>query len=113
MIYRIAKEVINKDREVIPTAIITKPPSAELRLNQKDSDTLPEYDVLDPILHSFIIDRKSPEEIVAGGADRAMVDRVIQLVERAEYKRRQAAPGIKVTTKAFGLGRRFPIARKI
>ncbi|HEU4338744.1 MAG TPA: NAD+ synthase [Planctomycetota bacterium] len=113
MINRIAREVINKDREVIPNAILTKPPSAELRANQKDTDTLPEYEVLDPILQGFIVDRKSPEEIVAGGADRAMVERVIQLVERAEYKRRQAAPGIKVTTKAFGLGRRFPIARKI
>ena len=113
MINRIAREVINKDREVIPAAILTKPPSAELRPNQKDSDTLPEYEVLDPILQAFVVDRKSPEEIVAGGADRAMVEKVIKLVEKAEYKRRQAAPGIKVTTKAFGLGRRFPIARKI
>jgi NAD+ synthase (glutamine-hydrolysing) len=113
MINRIAREVVNKDREVIPNAIVTKAPSAELRANQKDTDTLPEYEVLDPILQAFIVDRKSPEEIAAGGADRAMVDKVIALVEKAEYKRRQMPPGIKVTTKAFGLGRRFPIARRI
>jgi NAD+ synthase (glutamine-hydrolysing) len=113
MINRIAREVINKDREVIPAAVLAKPPSAELRLNQKDTDTLPEYDVLDPILQAFIVDRKSPEEIVAAGADKAIVEKVIRLVERSEYKRRQLSPGIKVTTKAFGVGRRFPIARKI
>jgi len=113
MIYRIAKEVINRDSELIPQSIIAKPPSAELRANQKDSDSLPDYEVLDPILNAYVVERKSPEEIVKGGADSAVVERVIQLVERAEYKRRQAAPCIKVTSKAFGVGRRFPIARKI
>jgi len=113
MINRIAPEVINKDREVIPAAILAKAPSAELRLNQKDTDTLPPYEVLDPILQSFVVDRKSPEEIVSGGADRAVVEKVVKLIEKSEYKRRQSAPGLKVTSKAFGMGRRFPIARKI
>ncbi|MBI4564938.1 MAG: NAD+ synthase [Planctomycetes bacterium] len=113
MVYRIAREVINRDREVIPQAILTKPPSAELRLDQKDSDTLPDYEMLDPILKAYVEDRRSPEDIIAGGADAEIVKRVLWLVETAEYKRRQMPIGLKVTTKAFGVGRRFPIARKI
>ena len=112
MVYRIAKEVINKDREVIPPATITKPPSAELRANQKDSDTLPDYDVLDPILEQYVVQRKGPAEIIAAGASADVVKKVVALVERAEYKRRQMAPGLKVTSKAFGVGRRYPIARR-
>jgi NAD+ synthase (glutamine-hydrolysing) len=86
-----------------------KPPSAELRPDQKDSDSLPEYDELDPILEAYIEHDLSVEEIVARGHDRATVTRVVALVDRAEYKRRQAPPGPKVTTKAFGRDRRLPI----
>ncbi len=113
LVYRIAKEVVNKDREVIPQATLTKPPSAELRPDQKDSDSLPEYDVLDPILELYIEKHKSPEEIVAAGHPKEAVEKAVKLVEKAEYKRWQAAPGLKVTSKSFGIGRRYPIARKI
>jgi NAD+ synthetase len=113
MVYKIAKEVVNRDREIIPNATLTKAPSAELRANQKDTDTLPEYDVLDPILQKYVVDRKSPEEIVKEGANADVVRKVITMVEKAEYKRRQAAPGLKVTSKAFGMGRRYPIARRV
>jgi NAD+ synthetase len=113
MIYRLAKEVINHGHEVIPQATLTKPPSAELRPNQKDTDSLPPYDVLDPILQAYIEEHKSPEQIIEGGADPAVVADVVRRVELNEYKRRQAAPGLKVTSKSFGMGRRHPIARKI
>ncbi len=113
MVYRIAKEIVNKDVEVIPASTITKPPSAELRPNQKDSDSLGEYDALDPLLKAYIEDHKSPDELVAGGAAADYVKRIVRMVEFAEYKRRQAAPGLKVTSKSFGMGRRFPIARKV
>jgi NAD+ synthetase len=112
LVNRIAKEVVNKDREVIPANTLTRPPSAELRHNQKDSDDLPDYAVLDPILKAYVEDGKSPEQIVEGGADKALVDRVLTLIEKSEYKRRQAPLGLRITTKAFGTGRRFPIARK-
>ncbi|MFN2588233.1 MAG: NAD+ synthase [Actinomycetota bacterium] len=94
---------------VIPESVLTKAPSAELRPNQKDSDTLPPYDVLDPILEDYVEDDSGIEEMVAAGRDRATVERVVALVDRAEYKRRQAPPGPKVTTKAFGRDRRLPI----
>ena len=98
---------------VIPDNVITKPPSAELRPNQKDSDSLPPYDVLDPILDAYIEDDAGFDEIVElTGTDRATVERVIALVDRAEYKRRQAPPGPKVTTKAFGRDRRLPITNR-
>ncbi len=113
LVYRIAKEVINRDRELIPQGTITKAPSAELRHNQRDSDDLPEYDVLDPILKAYIEDGKSPEEIVAAGSPPEAVDKAVRLVERNEYKRRQAPVGLRVTSKASGIGRRYPIARKI
>ena len=113
MVYQVAKEVVNRDREVIPQNTITKPPSAELRHNQKDSDDLPEYEVLDPILKMYIEDRKSPEEIVAAGHPEETVNKVVRLIEVNEYKRRQASVGLRVTSKAFGIGRRFPIARKM
>jgi NAD+ synthetase len=112
MVYRVAKEVINKDREVIPGSTLTKAPSAELRAGQKDTDTLPAYDVLDPILEQYVVARKSPADIVKGGADPEAVKKAVALVEKAEYKRRQMSPGLKVTSKAFGMGRRYPIARK-
>jgi len=113
LVYRIAREVVNKDREVISQAILTKAPSAELRPNQKDTDSLPEYDTLDPILELYIEKHRSPDEIVTAGHDKSIVEKAVRLVEKAEYKRWQAAPGLKVTSKAFGIGRRVPIARKI
>jgi NAD+ synthetase len=111
MIYRISKW-INRERELIPTSSITKPPSAELRPDQCDQDSLPPYDVLDAILDLYVVQAKSRSDIVAAGFDEATVRRVIRLIDFSEYKRRQAAPGLKVTTKAFGVGRRFPIAQR-
>jgi NAD+ synthetase len=105
---------INRDREMIPSAIIEKPPSAELRPGQKDTDSLPPYDVLDPILEAYVERYETPEAIAARhGFDLDLVRSVVKLVERSEYKRQQAAPVLKVTEKAFGMGRRFPIAVKV
>lgn len=112
LVYQLAKEVVNKDREVIPANTLSRSPSAELRHNQKDTDDLPDYDVLDPILKAYVEDGKTPEQIVEGGASKDAVDKVIRLIEKSEFKRRQSPVGIRVTTKAFGTGRRFPIARK-
>jgi NAD+ synthetase len=98
-------------REVIPRNILTKPPSAELRPNQKDTDSLPEYDILDAILEGYIEQQFSRERLVAMGHPAELVDRVMQMVDRNEYKRRQAAPGLRVSTKAFGYGRRLPIVQ--
>ncbi|TVQ14547.1 MAG: NAD+ synthase, partial [Balneolaceae bacterium] len=95
-------------KEVIPQSTITKPPSAELRPDQKDTDSLPEYEVLDRILKSYIEDQKSAREIVREGFDADTVKRVIRLVDLNEYKRRQAAPGLRASAKAFGIGRRLP-----
>jgi NAD+ synthetase len=111
MIYRIAKW-INRNGEIIPDSSITKPPSAELRPNQCDQDSLPPYEVLDAILDLYVVQGKSTAEIVVAGFDEAIVRKVIRLIDLNEYKRRQAAPGLKVTTKAFGVGRRIPIAQK-
>jgi NAD+ synthase (glutamine-hydrolysing) len=111
MVYRLAKW-INREREIIPSASITKPPSAELRPNQTDQDSLPPYDVLDAILEAYVVQGKGLAEIVAAGFDELTVKRVIRLIDSNEYKRRQAAPGLKVTSKAFGVGRRIPIAQK-
>jgi NAD+ synthase (glutamine-hydrolysing) len=111
MVYRVSKW-INREREIIPTASITKPPSAELRPNQTDQDSLPPYDVLDAILDAYVVQGKTLSEIVQGGFEEATVKRVIRLIDFNEYKRRQAAPGLKVTSKAFGVGRRIPIAQK-
>ena len=91
---------------------MTKPPSAELRPDQKDTDSLPPYEVLDPIIESYVEDDLGVEEIVARGHDRATVDRIIRMIDRTEYKRRQAAPGIKITPKAFGRDRRMPITNR-
>jgi NAD+ synthetase len=112
LVYRVAREVVNSGRELIPANTLQRPPSAELRHNQRDSDDLPEYDVLDPILKLYIEEMKSPDEIVAAGHAKDAVDRVIALVEKSEYKRRQVPVGLRVTSKAFGTGRRLPIARK-
>ncbi len=104
---------INREREVLPTAILEKPPSAELRPDQKDTDSLPPYDVLDPILEAYVERYETPEAIAkAHRFDIDLVRRVVRLVERSEYKRQQAAPVLKVTCKAFGMGRRFPIAAR-
>jgi len=105
---------VNRVREVIPWATIEKPPSAELRPEQKDTDSLPPYEVLDPILEAYVEEYLSAEQIAAEQeVDVALVRSVLQLVERSEYKRQQAAPVLKVTRKSFGMGRRFPIAVKV
>lgn len=103
---------INKDGIVIPENSITKPPSAELRPDQKDSDSLPDYEVLDKILYEYIEKRKGPEEIVALGHDETLVARILKMVNRNEFKRYQTAPVLRVSTKAFGMGRRLPIVGK-
>jgi NAD+ synthase (glutamine-hydrolysing) len=98
--------------EPIPQSIVDKPPSAELRPGQVDTDSLPTYDDLDPVIESYVEDDRSPEEIVAEGADPAVVDRIVAMIDRAEYKRRQAPPGVKITPKAFGRDRRLPITNR-
>jgi NAD+ synthetase len=105
---------LNRNGEVIPAAILEKPPSAELRPDQKDTDSLPPYEVLDPILEAYVERYETPERIAeANGFPLALVQHVVHLVERSEYKRQQAAPVLKVTPKSFGMGRRFPIAVKV
>lgn len=105
---------LNREGEVIPAAILSKPPSAELRPDQKDTDLLPPYEVLDPILEAYVERYETPEAIAqANGFSLALVQQVVHLVERSEYKRQQAAPVLKVTPKSFGMGRRFPIAVKV
>ena len=99
-------------REIIPDAIITKEPSAELRPDQKDSDSLPDYGTLDAILKYYLEDQLSREEILAKGFDEETIDRVLRLVDRNEHKRYQAAPGLKVSAKAFGVGRRWPVVQQ-
>ncbi len=112
LVYRLSAYV-NSRSKVIPEATIEKPPSAELRPDQRDSDSLPPYEVLDDILEDFVEESWSPEQIArAHNFDPDLVRRVIRMVERSEYKRQQAAPGIKISAKAFGYGRRFPIAAK-
>lgn len=110
-IYKLAAYV-NKDGEVIPLNSICKPPSAELRPGQKDSDSLPEYDILDPVLFQYIENRKGPAELMEMGFDPAMVNRILRLVNINEFKRFQAPPVIRVSNKAFGAGRRLPIVGK-
>src|SRR5216683_10642 len=112
MVYELARW-INRERELIPRSTIEKPPSAELRPNQKDEDSLPPYDVLDRILKAYIEDLRSPQEIADHyGFDLKMVRDIALKVDRSEYKRKQAAPGLKITSRAFGFGRPFPIAQK-
>jgi NAD+ synthase (glutamine-hydrolysing) len=113
LVYRVARyfnEV--KNREVIPDSVLTKEPTAELRENQRDTDSLPPYEILDPILEAYIEEDKGVTEIVASGFDPDDVRRIVQLVDRAEYKRRQAPTGIKVTGRAFGRDRRMPITNR-
>ena len=112
LVYRLSAYV-NSRRRVIPQATIEKPPSAELRPDQKDSDSLPPYDVLDAILEDYVEESRTAEQIAeAHDFDLELVKRVIKMIARSEYKRQQAAPGIKISHKAFGYGRRFPIAAK-
>ncbi len=112
LVYRLSRYV-NSRRQVIPKSTLEKPPSAELRPDQKDSDSLPPYEVLDQILEDYVEDSHSPEQIAADrGIELPLVHRVVRMVERSEYKRQQAAPGLKISAKAFGYGRRFPIAAK-
>jgi len=112
MVYRLSR-YLNSLKPVIPQATLEKPPSAELRQGQKDSDSLPSYEVLDAILEDYVEESRSPEQIAREhGFDIGLVKNVVRMVERSEYKRQQAAPGIKISPKAFGYGRRFPIAAK-
>jgi len=111
VVYELARYV-NREREIIPQACLTKPPSAELRPNQTDQDTLPPYNILDGILQLYIDEGKSLAEIVAQGYEQETVAWVLRAVDRNEYKRWQAPPGLKVTSKAFGMGRRMPVAAR-
>jgi NAD+ synthetase len=111
MIYQLARW-LNRDREIIPAATIEKPPSAELRPDQRDQDTLPPYEILDPILELLIEEHLSPDEIIARGFDAQTVRWVVKRVAQNEYKRAQAVPGLKVTSKAFGVGRKMPVAQR-
>jgi len=110
-VYALAR-YINKDSDIIPVNILSKAPSAELKPGQKDSDSLPEYSILDRILYQYIELRQGPKEIVAQGFDAALVARVLKLVNTNEYKRNQFCPIIRVSSKAFGVGRRLPIVAK-
>jgi NAD+ synthase (glutamine-hydrolysing) len=101
------------DGPVIPPQVITKPPSAELKPDQLDQDTLPPYDILDPIIEAYVEDDRTVAEITAMGFDEATVRRVVAMIDRNEYKRRQAPPGVKITPRAFGRDRRFPLAAKL
>jgi NAD+ synthase (glutamine-hydrolysing) len=113
LVYRLARyRNARAGRDIIPQAVIDKPPSAELRPDQKDTDSLPEYDVLDPILEAYVEEDRSIEEIVSMGFDQALVTRVVRMVDRNEYKRRQAPPGVKITPRAFGRDRRLPITNR-
>jgi NAD+ synthase (glutamine-hydrolysing) len=116
LVYELASwrnEAAGEARRPIPQRVLEKAPSAELRPNQKDTDTLPPYEVLDPIIEAYVEDDRSPEEIIAAyGLDPTIVDEVVAMIDRAEYKRRQAAPGIKITPKAFGRDRRLPITNR-
>jgi len=111
MVYRVSHWV-NREKVVIPEASITKAPSAELRPNQKDQDSLPDYNVLDAILEEYVVNSLTTAEIIKRGFDDAIVRKVARLIDSSEYKRHQAAPGLKVTSKAFGVGRRIPIAQR-
>ncbi|MCB1925721.1 MAG: NAD(+) synthase, partial [Gammaproteobacteria bacterium] len=108
LVYRLARWR-NRDGEIIPQRVIDRPPSAELRPDQKDSDSLPDYDLLDAVLALYVEQDKAVDDIVAAGYPRAEVERIARLVDRNEYKRRQAPPGVKITRRAYGRDRRYPI----
>jgi NAD+ synthase (glutamine-hydrolysing) len=111
-VYALARH-LNGEREVVPESILRKAPSAELRPDQRDQDSLPPYDVLDRVLGLYVVENRSREEIASRGIDAAVVDGVLRMVGTAEYKRRQAPPVLKVSPRAFGTGRRMPIARRL
>jgi NAD+ synthase (glutamine-hydrolysing) len=113
LVYELSRVANRRHNNAIPEDVFTKPPSAELRADQKDTDSLPEYDVLDRILKGYVEETQSPQQIAAEmNVPLDLVRDIINKVDRNEYKRQQAAPGLKVTTKAFGMGRRFPIAQR-
>lgn len=111
LVYKLC-EVVNREREIIPRAILAKAPSAELRPNQTDQDSLPPYDLLDRLIDLHVVEGMDRQKLVAEGFDRNVVEKVIRLVRSSEYKRRQAAPGFKITSKSFGYGRRIPLAQR-
>jgi len=110
-VYRLARWV-NRERELIPADSIAKPPSAELRPNQTDQDSLPPYEVLDVILDLYIVRNLGKAELIARGLDAGVVNDVVNKINFSEYKRRQAAPGLRVSPRAFGMGRRIPVAQR-
>ena len=113
LVYQLARVANQRHVDAIPESVFTKPPSAELRPDQKDTDSLPEYDVLDPILQLYVEQYLDPPTIAEKlGVPEDLVRDVTRKVDRNEYKRQQAAPGLRVTSKAFGMGRRFPIAQR-
>jgi NAD+ synthase (glutamine-hydrolysing) len=113
LVYRLVERRNERaGRELVPAAVIERPPSAELRPDQLDSDSLPDYDLLDRILEAYVERDEGRDELVAAGLPGDIVDEVIRLVDRAEYKRRQAAPGIRITPRAFGRDRRLPITNR-
>ncbi len=113
MVYKLAGYRNSLDGyEMITSAIISKPPTAELRPEQKDSDTLPPYELLDPVLTAYVEEDKSVEQIIAMGIDEKVVKQAARLVDTSEYKRRQAPPGVKITPRAFGRDRRLPITNR-
>ena len=111
MVYRLAN-YRNEVSSVIPARVITRPPSAELAPDQKDIDSLPPYEVLDPILQAYVEQDQATSEIVAAGYDAEIVANAVRLVTRTEYKRRQAPPGVRITQRAFGRDRRYPITAR-
>ncbi|MEX0833760.1 MAG: NAD+ synthase [Actinomycetota bacterium] len=113
MVYELARwRNEQSDQPPIPDGVLEKPPSAELRPDQKDTDTLPPYEELDPIIEAYVEENRSPDEIIFGGSDPDLVERVVAMIDHAEYKRRQSPPGVKTTPKAFGRDRRFPITNR-
>jgi len=113
VVYRLSEYINEKSgREIIPQSTIDRPPTAELRPDQKDEDSLPPYSVLDPIVHLYVEEDKSPYEIIAEGFDPETVHEVVKLIDWSEYKRRQAPPGVKITPKSFGRDRRLPITNR-
>jgi NAD+ synthetase len=111
LVYQLARHV-NRRGEVIPESILRRPPTAELKPNQTDQDTLPPYDVVDRIIEHYVENLETAEKLVASGIDPAAVEKMVRLIDGSEYKRRQAAPVLKVTGRAFGMGRRMPIAQR-
>jgi NAD+ synthase (glutamine-hydrolysing) len=110
-VYKLAG-YINREKEIIPDSIFKKPPSAELKPGQKDEDTLPPYPVLDPVINKYVENNMTVDKITGMGFDRDTVISVVSMINRSEYKRKQAAPGIKITSKAFGEGRKIPMAHR-